>query len=101
MVENDTSFDIKKALNNLKSFRKGFEKSCGKHCDVIYINYLPHGKFLESYSRANPEDRMGSYSFKDSNTLYVDLSCLLNCNAKEAYMMGACAISANLVVAKS
>jgi hypothetical protein len=98
MRENNDGFDRKKALKNLKKFRKGFEKVYGKTEDIKYVNYERHEKFIEMYDSASEEERMSSYVVRNGDSLYVDLQCLLNCTEEEAYMMGMCIESKRLLV---
>lgn len=88
MVEYKNRSEIKTVMRNLKSFRKGFEKSYGKSRDIMYVNYIAHSEFVKEYAKADCEDRIKSYSFKKGNVLYVDMECLENCNEDDAYMMG-------------
>ncbi len=80
--------EIETVKRNLKSFRKGFEKSYGKDRSIMYVNYIGHEEFRIRYGKASAEDKIKSYSFKSGNVLYVDMQCLENCSAEEAYMMG-------------
>ncbi len=90
--------EIETVQRNLKSFRKGFEKSYGKSRSIMYVNYIGHEEFGKRYGKASPEDRIKSYSFKFGNVLYVDMQCLENCSEEEAYMMGLSSAVAEIMV---
>lgn len=94
-------FDTKKALKNLKNFRKGFEKSCGKYCDVYYFNYASKEDFADRYENAKQDDRISTYAVKSGDALYIDLECLLNCTEKEAFDLGVYAMAKRLIEAGS
>ncbi len=93
-------FNNKKALKNLKNFRKGFEKTCGKYCDVHYFNYESKEDFAKRYDSANREDKIGTYAVKNGDVLYIDFECLMNCTETEAFDLGVYAVAAKLIVAK-
>jgi uncharacterized protein (AIM24 family) len=88
LVDYKNRSEIETVMRNLKSFRRGFEKSYGKGKDIMYVNYIGHGEFAKQYSKASAEERIKSYSLKKGNVLYVDTECLENCTEEEAYMMG-------------
>ena len=88
LVEYRNHGEMETVQRNLKSFRKGFEKSYGKDRSIAYINCMEHDEFKKRYGKASSEDRIKSYSFKSGSMLYVDMKCLENCSEEEAYMMG-------------
>ena len=88
LVEYKNRGEIETVQRNLKSFRRGFEKSYGNGRSITYINYIEHEEFKKRYSKASSEDKIKSYSFKSGSMLYVDMKCLENCSEEEAYMMG-------------
>jgi DNA polymerase II large subunit len=100
METNNDGFDSKKALKNLKSFKKGFESVKSENNKIRYINYEQHENFVKMYMHASKDDIISSYAVRSGDTLYVDLESLLNCTEDEAYMIGLSAITSKLLSAK-